>query len=125
MAKKRTDDIHKRIGCYVSMILRHHPEEAGVILDDHGWTDVGDLIAKVSLRYPLTEESLHEIANSSDKQRYEFSSDGKRVRAVHGHSVDVDLEYVEEKPPNTLFHGTAEKYLKSIEEKGIIKKSRQ
>lgn len=27
---------YKRIGKYVSMLLRHHPEEAGVILDEHG-----------------------------------------------------------------------------------------
>ena len=38
----------KRTGKYVSMLLRHHPEEAGVILDEHGWTDVQDLIEKVS-----------------------------------------------------------------------------
>ena len=29
-------DNNKRMGKYVSMLLRHHPEEAGVILDEHG-----------------------------------------------------------------------------------------
>ena len=52
----------KRMGKYVSMLLRHHPEEAGIILDEHGWTDVDELIEKVSPRYPLTEEILHQIA---------------------------------------------------------------
>ena len=41
------DDIElKRMGKYVSMLLRHHPEEAGIVIDEHGWTDVMDLIDK-------------------------------------------------------------------------------
>ena len=38
---KEMDDIElKRMGKYVSMLLRHHPEEAGIVIDEHGWTDV-------------------------------------------------------------------------------------
>ena len=107
------------------MLLRHHPEEAGVILDERGWTDVEDLIRKVSPKYPLTEELLHQMAYAPDKQRYEFSEDGKKIRAVHGHSVEVDLGYEETEPPAILYHGTAEKYRESIEMQGLIKKSRQ
>ncbi|MCR4814730.1 MAG: RNA 2'-phosphotransferase [Lachnospiraceae bacterium] len=115
----------KRIGKYVSMLLRHHPEEAGVILDEHGWTDVESLIHRVSPKYPLTEEMLHQMAFAPDKQRYEFSEDGKRIRAVHGHSVNVDLGYEEVKPPKILYHGTAEKYLDAILAEGLKKQSRQ
>ena len=118
-------DNYKRMGKYVSMLLRHHPEEAGVVLDEHGWTDVADLIEKVNPRYPLTEEILHQIAEGSDKKRYEFSEDNKRVRAVHGHSVQVDLGYEESEPPAVLYHGSATKYQQSIEEKGLLKQSRQ
>ena len=100
---------NKRMGKYVSMLPRHHPEEAEIILDEHGWTEVKDLIDKVSPRYPLTEEILHQLAFGPDKQRYEFSEDGRRIRAVHGHSVLVDLGYEETTPPEILYHGTAEK----------------
>ncbi len=116
---------HKRMGKYVSMLLRHHPEEAGVVLDEHGWTDVADLIQKVNPRYPLTEEILHELADAPDKKRYEFSDDGKRIRAVHGHSVQVDLGYTQAMPPAVLYHGTATRFQESIEEKGLLKQSRQ
>ena len=118
------DDL-KKAGKYVSMLLRHHPEEAGVVLDEHGWTDVKDLIEKVSPKYPITEEILHQMAFAPDKQRYEFSEDGKRIRAVHGHSVNVDLGYEEVKPPEILFHGTATKYLDAIMAEGLKKQSRQ
>lgn len=121
----KNQDLITRMGKYVSMLLRHHPEEAGVIIDEHGWTDVEDLIEKVKHRYPLTEELLHEMAFGKDKQRYEFSVDGKRIRAVHGHSVKVDLGYDEVEPPEILYHGTGEKYRGSIEEQGLIKKERQ
>ena len=115
----------KKMGKYVSMLLRHHPEEADVILDEHGWTDVEDLIRKVAPKYPLTEELLHQMAFGPDKQRYEFSEDWKRIRAVHGHSVKVDLGYEETEPPAILYHGTAEKYRESIETQGLIRKTRQ
>lgn len=114
----------KKMGKYVCMLLRHHPEEAGIVLDEHGWTDVEELIEKVQAKYPLTEELLHEIAFAPDKQRFEFSENGKRVRAVHGHSVPVDLGYAEEMPPDVLYHGSAEKYRESIRELGLIKKDR-
>ncbi len=115
----------KKMGKYVSMLLRHHPEAAGLILDEHGWTDVDDLIEKVKPRYPLTEDLLHQLAYGTDKQRYEFSEDDKKVRAVHGHSVNVDLGYDEEKPPATLYHGSATKNIESINEKGLLKMNRQ
>ena len=72
-----------QMGKYVSMLLRHRPEEAGVVLDEHGWTDVADLVAKVKPKYPdISEELLHEMAFAPDKQRYEFSEDNKRIRAA-------------------------------------------
>lgn len=30
---------------YLSLILRHKPEAAGITLDEHGWADVDELIA--------------------------------------------------------------------------------
>ena len=60
------DDI-KRMGKYVSMLLRHHPEEAGVILDEHGWTDVEDLIQRLlALKKKLIKYGIDEsIKNKS------------------------------------------------------------
>ena len=31
---------------YMSLILRHKPETIGINLDEHGWANVQDLIAK-------------------------------------------------------------------------------
>ena len=34
---------------YLSLILRHKPEAAGIVLDEHGWADVGELIEGIRL----------------------------------------------------------------------------
>ena len=115
----------KRTGKYISLLLRHHPEKAGIVLDEHGWTDVETLLEKVNLTHSITLEELHQIADGPDKKRYEFSQDGKQIRAVHGHSVNVDLGYKPVEPPDVLYHGTATKYVDDINRDGLISKNRQ
>ena len=109
---------------FISLILRHKPEVIGITLDEHGWADVGELIAGVSRTHELTMEMLEEIVAADGKMRYSFNSDKTRIRANQGHSVDVDVELATCVPPSTLYHGTAEKYVQSIEEQGLIPKTR-
>src|SRR5690606_9170873 len=42
-----------------------------------------------------------------------------------GHSIEIDLGYTNQKPPEILFHGTSEKSVKSILEKGLERQKRQ
>jgi putative RNA 2'-phosphotransferase len=42
-----------------------------------------------------------------------------------GHSVEVELGYQPAIPPEILFHGTAERFLASIRQQGLIKRQRQ
>lgn len=41
-----------------------------------------------------------------------------------GHSIPVDVELEEKEPPRILYHGTGEKYIASIDQNGLIPKSR-
>ncbi len=111
---------HVKLSKYISYILRHNPEAAGVTLDEHGWAVVDELIDGVSKTHPITKDVLEEIVRTDVKQRYSISSDGTRIRANHGHSVKVDPEPQEMEPPEFLYHGTAEKSVGSILEKGIL-----
>ena len=36
-----------RLGRFLSLVLRHHPEAAGISLDEHGWADVDALLEGV------------------------------------------------------------------------------
>ena len=109
---------------YISLILRHKPETIGITLDEHGWANVDELIAGVSRTHPLTMELLQEIVRTDEKQRYSFNEDKTLIRANQGHSVSVDVELPERKPPAILFHGTGQKYVESIDRQGLLPKSR-
>ena len=111
---------HVKLSKYISYLLRHHPEAAGVTLDEHGWAVVDELINGMSKTHPITRDVLEEIVRTDAKQRYTISSDGTCIRANHGHSVKVDPEPEETEPPEFLYHGTAEKSVESILEKGIL-----
>ena len=105
---------------YISLILRHKPEAVGIKIDKHGWANTADLIQAIK----IDMQTLEYIVETDNKGRYEFNSDRSKIRARQGHSIDVDVELEEREPPAILYHGTAEKYISSIEKYGIIPKGR-
>ena len=120
MSKNQTKDTSK----YIALILRHKPEVIGISLDEHGWANVDELIAGVSKTHPLDMAGLEQIVAEDNKQRYSFNEDKTLIRANQGHSIPVDVELKETIPPGILYHGTGEKYTASIDEEGLLPKSR-
>lgn len=113
------------ISKYMSLILRHKPDVIGIELDEHGWANVNDLISGIEKdNHGFNFELLEEIVRSDSKQRYSFNDDKTLIRANQGHSIPVDVELEEKEPPEYLYHGTGEKYVKSINQDGLIPKSR-
>lgn len=115
---KEKDVIRK--GKHLAFLLRHDQEayDDGRI-DRHGWRMVSEL-----LKLGYTRPILDEIVVTNDKQRYEYSTDGRRIRARQGHSIPVDVELREAMPPDILFHGTATRFLTSIYREGLVPGSR-
>lgn len=114
-----------RASKFLSLVLRHKPETIGLELDAQGWTSVSDLLLALSTsRFPLSLAELQEVVRSNDKQRFSFSDDGTQIRANQGHSLSIDLGYEQAVPPTLLFHGTAERFLISIRQHGLIKGQR-
>ena len=110
---------------YMSLILRHKPEVIGITLDKHGWANVNDLICGIEKNNPgFNMDILEQIVRTDSKQRYSFNDDKSLIRANQGHSVNVDVELKEKEPPEYLYHGTGEKYVESINQDGLIPKSR-
>lgn len=115
-----------KISKYISLILRHKPEEIGLELDEHGYLNVSDLINGINRSWKdFNIDDLERIVREDSKQRYSFNEDKSKIRANQGHSISVDLELQPIKPPNKLYHGTGRKYLDSILKNGLIKKERQ
>lgn len=115
----------KRISKFLSLVLRHEPGKIGIVLDEHGWTNCHELIQAVARHgVRFDREILLEIVRTNDKQRFSLSDDGTRIRANQGHSVTVDLALAPKQPPETLYHGTVEKFLGSIRSTGLQKRER-
>jgi putative RNA 2'-phosphotransferase len=110
---------------FLSLVLRHQPEKIGITLDAAGWVSVRELLDACGRHgVALTREQLDEVVATSDKKRFAFSDDALRIRANQGHSVEVELGYTPLAPPDVLFHGTVDRFLASIHEKGLIKGER-
>ena len=112
------------LGRYVALILRHKPETIGISLDEHGWANVSELVEGIAKDREFNLDMLEEIVATDNKNRYSFNEDHTLIRANQGHSIPVDVELEEEVPPMILYHGTGEKYVSSIDERGLIHKSR-
>ena len=111
---------------YLSFILRHRPDAIGLELDSEGWADIGCLIERAtSDGRRLNEELIRVVVETNDKQRFEISEDGRRIRASQGHSIDVDLGLEPSTPPDVLFHGTATRFLDSILATGLEPRGRK
>jgi len=116
----------KNISKFLSLILRHKPEELNITLDEYGWASVDEIIVKMTKRkMPISRAVLEKIVAENDKQRFTFSDDGTKIRANQGHSIKVNLELKAETPPQTLYHGTGAQNEQSILKKGILKSNRQ
>lgn len=110
----------------MSLILRHAPDEIGLVLDENGWADVDALIAKAAQKGVLfSSKELEEVVVTNDKQRFAYNADKSRIRANQGHSIDVELQLEAKEPPETLYHGTVLKFIGSIKDQGLKKMSRQ
>jgi putative RNA 2'-phosphotransferase len=114
-----------RISKLLSLVLRHQPEAIGLELDEAGWVDVESLVEGCATHgKAITREILAEVVATSPKQRFAFSDDGRRIRASQGHSVDVQLGYDPCQPPAQLFHGTVDRFLPAIRERGLTRMQR-
>lgn len=118
------------ISKFLALILRHKPEELGLILDKEGWCDTEKLVKAFADKFDgFTMDTLEEIVSTDNKGRYAFNDDKTKIRAVQGHSAKcVDIKFNEvnaESMRDKLFHGTGEKYVESIMSEGLIPKSRQ
>lgn len=114
-----------KISKFLSLVLRHWPEKIGLALDPAGWVEVDELLRACQRHgFPLSQAELENVVIANDKQRFSFNENKTRIRASQGHSVEVELGYQPAQPPERLYHGTVERFLPSIMEKGLLKGQR-
>ena len=118
MNSKQLNEVSK----FLSYVLRHEPQSIGLQLDMEGWAEIDLLIAGAAKDGRILDrELILAIVSSSDKKRFSISNDTQYIRAVQGHSTEtVDLQHIEKEPPEFLYHGTATRFLESIQQEGLI-----
>lgn len=120
------DKVH--ISKTMCSFLRHNPEEVGGI-DNEGFTSLDNVVEaldKERKEYNVNEETVRDIVEEDDKDRYEVR-DGK-IRATHGHSEHVDVEIGSGdniEVPDVLYHGTPEENAEKIMRDGLKPMSRK
>ena len=99
----------------LAYLLRH-----SCLPDHNGWVSISVLIQE----YNFVIQDLERIVFEDIKGRFAFSNDGLSIRALYGHSIDVDLELIPSSPPAILHHGTAVKYVERILKEGLKPRKR-
>lgn len=98
----------------LSYILRHQPH----LVDSTGWADISFICRELQ----ITREKLEHIVKTNNKKRFEIKGD--KIRALQGHSFNVDLQLDAVEPPEMLFHVSSLDNFDSIMQKGLLKQSR-
>ena len=105
-----------RLSRRMAAILRH---DDAVGVDGRGWLPLEALDRAYIEKHGggSDVERFAYVANHHSDTR--FGLEGHRIRARYGHSIGVDLGYLPEEPPRTLFHGTSTEAAESIRRNGI------
>lgn len=119
------DDINA--GRFISLVLRHHPEAAGLTLDSEGYANTAELINGVAKRFHgFNADDLDRIVRENNKHRYSYNEDKTKIRAAQGHSLSyVNISFERKTPPSILYHGTSESFIPQIIKEGLKPMSRQ
>lgn len=115
---------YKKLSKYLSYLLRHHPEEANLELDKKGFTDLEDVLQAIkgTKHSWAGKEDIKRLQKMGDRKRFEIKDE--RIRALYGHSIEVEVEGKIE-PKSDLYHGTSRDSVDPILKEGLKPMGRQ
>jgi len=109
-------DAKTRVSKYISYLLRHNPED--LKMDNEGFVQLDELLSKVKTRYPMADRKLlMSIVHESDKKRFEIV--GGKMRALYGHTIDLNMNLREDEQVMVLYHGTTPQAVRDIMKTGL------
>jgi len=117
----------ERLSRFLAFVLRHHPEEIGLELDERGACDLEALLEGVRQRPGLervTREQVERVATTGAGAA-RFAIEEGRIRARYGHSLDQPIRYEVADPPPMLFHGTTPETAEQVLADGLSAGQRQ
>ena len=109
-----------RLSKFLSLVLRHRPDDYGLAMDEQGFVDFDsliDVLVAEDIVADTAEDDVMELVEGSERRRFQI--DGNRIRALYGHSDRVRLNYPPDDPPPTLWHGTTPEHAAHVREEGL------
>ena len=108
-----------RISKKLSYALRHNPGKFGFSLDEKGFAPIADVVGGLY----ISLKDIRTLVQESEKKRFEIVGD--KIRALYGHSIQVDLGLEPVEPPPVLYHGTSLGLKEEILAQGLKPMGRQ
>lgn len=108
-------DLKTRVSKYMSCLLRHKPQD--LKMDTQGFVDIDELLAKLRSYYPVNKFLIIDVAEMSDRKRFEIK--GNKIRALYGHTIPVKVEFEEDTVVKSLYHGTTSRAASKILKEGV------
>lgn len=97
----------------LAYVLRHRPDRLPSGLAHGGWAHIDEILALEQI-----DRAMLEAVVAGADGRFEIADD--RIRARHGHSIDVALDHPIVTPPSELFHGTSVSAIAAIRADGLL-----
>jgi len=117
----------ERLSRFLAFILRHHPEQVNLTLDDQGSADLDAVVEAIRSRPgfdSVDREQIERLVSTpAAAQRFEIL--GSRIRARYGHTLTQAVQYEAATPPEFLFHGTTPENAEQVMREGLHAAERQ
>jgi putative RNA 2'-phosphotransferase len=104
----------------MAYILRHRPDEFGLVLDEDGSIPLKELQQAIAEEEGWTyvrRSHIMEVVYTSDRERFEVQDE--KIRATYGHSLPHRIYYEPAFPPQILYHGTRRRAYPHILQRGL------
>jgi putative RNA 2'-phosphotransferase len=113
-----------KLSKFISYVLRHHPEQFNLELDEEGFTSLKRLMESIkNTSHSWAKlEDVKKLNSEGEKKRFEIKGD--KIRALYGHSVKIKIED-SFCPKGFLYHGTSPDRLPEILAEGLCPMGRQ
>lgn len=109
-----------RLSKFLSLVLRHRPDDYGLAMDGQGFVDFEsliDVLVAEDIVAETAEQDVLELVEGSERRRFQIR-DG-RIRALYGHSSRIRLDYPVDTPPDRLWHGTTAEHAARVRDEGL------
>jgi putative RNA 2'-phosphotransferase len=107
----------------MTYILRHRPDEFGLVLDEDGFIPLKELLQAITEEEEWSYVRRSHITEVAYTSRFEIQDE--KIRATYGHSLPHRIQYEPVAPPTILYHGTRRRAYPHILQRGLDPMGRQ